>query len=105
VIDRRLPLTVVPAASQLAVERVHHVGVDGTHLDATDGGDDVFVALSAVVLRRLEPEFGVGQVPLEELLDSRVRPGVTPLLDLQPEGSQQGLGLLLSVRSRRDRLT
>jgi hypothetical protein len=96
---------VVPAPPQLGVERVRDVGVDRADLLPTDEGDDVLVGLAAVVLLRLEPEFGVGQVPLEELLDSRVAPRVAPVVDLQPEAREHRLCLFFRLRPRRHRLS
>jgi hypothetical protein len=98
VVDPGLPVAVVPASPQLGVERVRDVGVYRAHLLPTDEGDDVLIGLAAVVLLRLETEFGVGLVPLKQLLDGRVRTGVAPFVYLKPEPREHCFGLLLRVR-------
>jgi hypothetical protein len=52
---------------QLRVERVRDVGINCAQLLLTDAGDDVFVGLAAVVVARLDPEVGVGEMPFDKL--------------------------------------
>jgi hypothetical protein len=102
---RALPVGAVgAAASQLAVERVQHLVVHRAGPDVADEGPHVLAQVVGVHAVRGTADVEVLQVEVEQLVDSRLRSGIPPLVDLAEQADPGRLGLGGRLRSRRDDL-
>ncbi|GAB3552927.1 hypothetical protein GCM10027444_26090 [Actinopolyspora lacussalsi] len=91
----RSPLTraVIPTPPQLGVQRIQRVGVELADLDLPDERQHVQPRIAPIVRlrRRLTIEMLI-QVPLQQLLDRRLRPRTPPLIHLVQQTSANAFG-------------
>ena len=93
VLDVRPAVAVVPAAAQLGVERVEHVGVQRPDLAVPMSGRMWFFGVAGVRRQRGLLQRRQLEVAVEQLVDRRARPRVAALVDLVQQPGPRGLGL------------
>jgi hypothetical protein len=91
VLDELAPPAVGTASPQLLVERVEQLAVDLTDRLVADQRTDVVAGERLVVLLGVRLRLQPLEVPVEELIDGRLGPGVALFVDL---GEQPDAGLL-----------
>ena len=94
----------ITAAAKLCIKRVHDAVVERSDLLVADERTDVLLRVTAVGLKRVEFPVGLFEVPVEQLVNSRVRSWLAALVHLVQQPDARVLSQLFGLGTRRDGL-
>jgi hypothetical protein len=87
-------VAMVATATEFGVVGIEDVGIDRADLDLADQRVDVVPDVSAVGAKSCLVQLGQLQVPLDQLAEARVGPGLSPFVDLGLKPTDGSLGLV-----------